>query len=93
MASPLDRPTVGEALSAGWRAAPALLLLMVVLIFGYVAVAPGKVVAIGNVHPTRSPQSVVFHHRHGHLRLKAPRHSGIGVFRGKLVRENTQVDR
>lgn len=39
MASPADRPNVGEALSAGWRASPALLLLMVVLILGYVALA------------------------------------------------------
>lgn len=39
MASPIGRPTVGEALSAGWRAAPALLLLLVVLLLGYLAVA------------------------------------------------------
>ena len=39
MASPIHRPTVGDALGAGWRAAPALLLLMVVLVVGYVAAA------------------------------------------------------
>ena len=39
MASPADRPNVGEALRAGWRAAPALLLLVVVMILGYLAVA------------------------------------------------------
>lgn len=37
MASPAERTTVGAALSAGWRAAPALLLLMVVLILAYLA--------------------------------------------------------
>jgi hypothetical protein len=39
MASPTGRPTFGDALGAGWRAAPALLLLMVVLIVGYIAAA------------------------------------------------------
>jgi hypothetical protein len=39
MASPTGRPAFGDALSSGWRAAPALLLLMVVLILGYVAIA------------------------------------------------------
>lgn len=39
MASPTGRPTFGDALGAGWRAAPALLLLMVVLIIGYIALA------------------------------------------------------
>lgn len=39
MASPIDRPNIGEALSGGWRAAPALLLLMIVLILGYIAAA------------------------------------------------------
>lgn len=34
-ASPLRQVTVGEALGAGWRAAPALLLLMIVLLVGY----------------------------------------------------------
>jgi hypothetical protein len=37
IASPAERTTVGAALSAGWRAAPALLLLMVVLILAYLA--------------------------------------------------------
>jgi hypothetical protein len=36
-ASPLKQVTVGEAFGAGWRAAPALLLLMIVLIIGYIA--------------------------------------------------------
>jgi len=35
MASPLKQVTVGEALGAGWRAAPALLLLMIVLFIAY----------------------------------------------------------
>jgi hypothetical protein len=39
MASPLRQTTFGDALGAGWRAAPTLLLLMVVLILGYLAVA------------------------------------------------------
>lgn len=39
MASPLRQMTVGDALGAGWRAAPALLLLMLVLLVGYFAVA------------------------------------------------------
>lgn len=39
MASPAERPSFGDALSAGWRAAPALLLLMVILIIGYIGVA------------------------------------------------------
>ena len=39
MASPLKRVTVGEALETGWRAAPALALLMIVLLVGYFAVA------------------------------------------------------
>lgn len=39
MASPAERTTVGAALSAGWRAAPALLLLMVVLIVAYFVAA------------------------------------------------------
>jgi len=39
MASPLKRVTVGEALETGWRAAPALVLLMIVLLVGYFAVA------------------------------------------------------
>jgi hypothetical protein len=39
MASPLERTTVGAALSSGWRAAPALLLLMVVLIVAYFVAA------------------------------------------------------
>ena len=37
IASPAERTTVGSALSAGWRASPALLLLMVVLILAYLA--------------------------------------------------------
>lgn len=39
MASPTGRPTFSDALTAGWRAAPALLLLMVVLIIGYIVFA------------------------------------------------------
>ena len=39
MASPTRQMTFGDALGAGWRAAPALLLLMVVLGLGYFAVA------------------------------------------------------
>jgi len=39
MASPLRQITLGEALGAGWRAAPALFLLMIVLLVGYFAVA------------------------------------------------------
>lgn len=39
MASPMDRPTTGDALSGGWRSAPALLLLLVVLALGYFAAA------------------------------------------------------
>ena len=39
MASPTERPSFGDALGAGWRAAPALLLLMVVLIVAYIALA------------------------------------------------------
>ena len=39
MASPLDRPTVSAAFNAGWRAAPAMLLLIIVLLIGYFAVA------------------------------------------------------
>ena len=39
MASPVGQPTVGDALGRGWRAAPALLLLLVVLLIGYFAVA------------------------------------------------------
>jgi hypothetical protein len=41
MASPLARPSFSDALGAGWRAAPALLLLMLVLIIAYFAVAMG----------------------------------------------------
>ena len=39
VASPLRQANFSDALSAGWRAAPALLLLMIVLIVGYVAAA------------------------------------------------------
>jgi len=39
MASPTERPTFGEALGAGWRAAPALLLLMIVLVVGYIVLS------------------------------------------------------
>lgn len=39
MASPLKQLSVGEALGAGWRAAPALFLLIVVMIVGHAAVA------------------------------------------------------
>jgi hypothetical protein len=39
MASPLNRLSFGEALGTGWRAAPALLLVMVVLLIGYFAAA------------------------------------------------------
>lgn len=39
MASPTGRPAFGDALSSGWRAAPALLLLTLVLIVGYVVLA------------------------------------------------------
>ena len=39
LASPIRQATVGEALGAGWRAAPALLLLTIVLLIGYFAVA------------------------------------------------------
>jgi len=58
MASPVDRPTFGDALGAGWRAAPALLLLMVVLIIGYLALAlvfgviSAAAVALGDVTRT-----------------------------------------
>ena len=39
VASPLRQANFSDALSAGWRAAPALLMLMIVLIVGYVAAA------------------------------------------------------
>lgn len=39
LSAPAHRLTVGEALGAGWRSAPALLLLMVVLLIGYFGVA------------------------------------------------------
>jgi hypothetical protein len=39
MASPLRQLTVGDALGTGWRAAPALLLLLVVLMIGYLVLA------------------------------------------------------
>jgi hypothetical protein len=38
-ASPLRETSFGDAFAAGWRASPALLLLMIVLIVGYVVVA------------------------------------------------------
>lgn len=38
-ASPLRETTFGDALGVGWRAAPAMLLLMVILIIAYIALA------------------------------------------------------
>jgi hypothetical protein len=55
MASPLQEPTVGSALSAGWRAAPALLLVTAALLFCYFVVA----LAFGLVSVALGEASVV----------------------------------
>ncbi len=39
LSAPMNRLTVGEALGAGWRSAPALLLLLVVLLIAYFGLA------------------------------------------------------